>query len=252
MLDPTRRFTSRVENYAKYRPGYPAEIISLLESECGLTPSSVLADIGSGTGLLTRLFLNHGNRVFGVEPNAGMRAAGETALAAYPNFISVAATAEATSLPDHSIDLIVAGQAFHWFDRGRARHEFQRILKTAGWVVLIWNSIRGEKSSVIRGYQEIVLRYGTDYKEVSREMEGLEVESFFSPRVCRTARFSFKQVFDFESLQGRLLSASYAPEADHPSFPQMISDLQKLFDENQRNGTVDFDYETEVYYGQLQ
>ena len=251
MLDPTRRFSSRVENYVKYRPGYPAEIIPLLQTDCGLTPDWVIADIGSGTGLMTKLFLTNSNRVFGVEPNAGMRAAGEQALASFPNFVSIEATAEATTLPDQSVELIVAGQAFHWFDRAQARAEFQRILRPAGWVVLIWNGFRVETSPVIRGYQDIVLRYGTDYKEVNREMEGLEVESFFAPNACRTACFTYRQVFDFEGFKGRLLSASYAPPADHPSFGAMISDLQRLFDENQKDGTINFDYETEVFYGPL-
>jgi len=251
VLDPTRRFSSRVENYVKYRPGYPPQIIELLESECGLTPDSVVADIGSGTGLLTKLFLAHGNRVFGVEPNAGMRAAGEEALASFPNFASIAASAEATSLTDNSVDMIVAGQAFHWFDRQKAGAEFRRILKQSGWVVLIWNGFRVETSPLISGYQKIVLRYGTDYQEVNREMEGLEIDSFFAPNPCHTARFTYRQVFDFEGLKGRLLSASYAPDQNHPAFSEMISDLQRLFDANQRNGAVDFDYETEVYYAQL-
>lgn len=251
VLDPTRRFSSRVENYVKYRPGYPAEIIPLLQTDCGLTPDWVIADIGSGTGLMTKLFLTNGNRVFGVEPNAGMRAAGEQALASFPNFVSIVATAEATTLPDQSVELIVAGQAFHWFDRAQARAEFQRILRPPGWVVLIWNGFRVETSPVIRGYQDIVLRYGTDYKEVDREMEGLEVESFFAPDSCKTACFTYRQVFDFEGFKGRLLSASYAPAPDHPSFAAMINDLQRLFDENQKDGTINFDYETEVFYGQL-
>lgn len=251
MLDPTRRFSNRVENYLKYRPSYPPEIIPLLESECGLTAQTVIADLGSGTGLLTELFLKHGNRVFGVEPNAEMRAAGERVLSKHSSFVSVPATAEATTLPDHSIDMIVAGQAFHWFNRGKARPEFKRILKRNGWVVLIWNGFRVEMSALVKGYQEIVLRYGTDYKEVAREITGVEVDSFFAPNLCKRARYTFKQIFDFEGLKGRLLSASYAPDANHPEFEQMIRDLRALFDANQADGKVDFNYETEVYYGQL-
>ena len=251
VLDPTKRFSKRVENYIKYRPGYPAEIIPLLESECGLTPQSVIADLGSGTGLLTELFLKHGNKVFGVEPNADMRAAGEKLLARYPNFISVDAAAEATTLSDNSIDLIVAGQAFHWFDREKAKIEFKRILKPAGWVVLIWNGFRVETSPLNNGYQEIVLRYGTDYKEVAREITGVDVESFFATQPCKCAHFAFKQVFDFEGLKGRLLSSSYAPESTDPNFERMIEELRALFDANQRDSKVDFNYETEVYYGQI-
>jgi SAM-dependent methyltransferase len=251
VLDPTKRFSNRVENYLKYRPGYPPEIIPLLLSECGLRPQTVIADLGSGTGLLSEIFLRNGNQVFGIEPNAEMRAAGEKLLARYPNFISVNASAETTTLADHSIDLIAAGQAFHWFDRAKSKIEFKRILKPPGWVVLIWNGFRVETSPLVKGYQEIVLRYGTDYKEVQREVEGLDVASFFLPGNCKSAQFAFKQVFDFEGLKGRLLSTSYAPDASHPDFEQMISDLHAVFDANQRDGKVEFGYDTEVYYGQV-
>src|SRR5689334_2552373 len=205
VLDPTKRFSSRVENYIKYRPGYPAEIIPLLESECGLTSETTIADLGFGTGLLTEIFLKKGNQVYGVEPNREMRAAGEKLLAFYPNFISIDGTAEATTLPDHSIDIIVAGQAFHWFDRELARPEFQRILKPNGWVVLIWNGFHVETSALNNGYQGIVLRYGTDYKEVAREISGVDVEPFFAPNKCAYAKFKFRQMFDYEGLKGRLL-----------------------------------------------
>ena len=251
VLDPTKRFSKRVENYIKYRPGYPAEIVPLLEAECGLTSKSVVADLGSGPGFLTEVFLKYGNKVFGVEPNADMRAAGERLLAKYPNFISVDASAEATTLPDHSIDLIASGQAFHWFDRAKAKPEFRRILKPGGWVVLVWNGFRVETSPLNNGYQEIVLRYGTDYKEVAREITGVDVESFFAPGACKRARFAFKQVFDFEGLKGRLLSSSYAPESSDPSFDRMIEELRVLFDANHKDGEIDFNYETEVYYGQV-
>ena len=251
MLDPTKRFSTRVENYIKYRPSYPPEIISLLASVCGLTSDKLIADMGFGTGLLTELFLKHGNPVVGIEPNADMRAAGARILAKYSNFESIGATAEATTLRDNSIDMIIAGQAFHWFDRAKARTEFQRILKPNGWVVLIWNGFHVETSPLNNGYQEIVLRYGTDYKEVAREISGVDVEPFFAPNECKCARFAFKQMFDFEGLKGRLLSSSYAPDATHPRFEEMIDELRRLFAANEQNGKVEFDYETEVYYGRM-
>ena len=251
MLDPTRRFSNRVENYLKYRPSYPTEIIPLLESECGLTAESLIADLGSGTGFLTELFLKHGNPVFGVEPNPEMRVAGEKVLARYPKFQSVDGAAEATTLPGDSVDFITAGQAFHWFDRERARPEFARILKPAGWLVLIWNGYRMETSPLMAAYQDLVVRYGTDYSEVQREVVGCDVESFYAPGTCRFAKFDFQQTFDYEGLQGRLLSASYAPEPDHPDYQAMLKDLRKVFDAHQQDGKVIFAYETEVYYGQL-
>ena len=252
MLDPTKRFSNRVANYLKYRPGYPHEIIEVLKTECGLTPQSVVADLGSGTGLLSEMFLKEGNRVFGVEPNAEMRRAGEVALARHSNFVSINATAERTTLPDHSVDFVTAGQAFHWFNRKEARDEFLRILKPNGWIALVWNGFRIGKSPLIAGYQQIVLRYGTDYQEVRREVIGLNIESFFTPGFCKSAYFEYRQIFDFEGLKGRLLSASYAPQADHPDFNSMLEDLRRLFELTKKDGKVAFDYDTELYYGRLE
>jgi SAM-dependent methyltransferase len=251
VLDPTRRFSNRVENYLKYRPTYPPAIIPLLESECGLNAEQVIADLGSGTGILTELFLKVGNSVFGVEPNPEMRVAGERVLAKYPRFSSVSAAAESTGLPDHSVDLIVAGQAFHWFDRAAARPEFVRILKPGGSLVLAWNGYRVESSPMMAAYQNLVVRYGTDYSEVQREVVGCDVESFYAPGSCKCARFEFQQTFDYEGLKGRLLSASYAPEPDHLNYDAMLRDVRKIFDANEMDGRVVFDYETELYYGQL-
>src|SRR5215469_5965610 len=132
-MDSTKRFSNRVENYTKYRPSYPKEeMLVLLSGECGLTSASVIADVGSGTGIMTRIFLENGNQVFAVEPNPEMRHAAEQVLAAYPRFVSVPATAEATTLPAETADFVVAAQAFHWFDRERVRREFVRILKPGG------------------------------------------------------------------------------------------------------------------------
>src|SRR2546425_2847648 len=142
MENPLPHFTRRVENYIKYRPRYPQVIIDLLQRACHLTTTAVIADIGSGTGLLTELFLNNGYRVFGIEPDPDMRAAAEWLLRGYPRFTSIAATAEATSLADHSVDVVTAGQAFHWFDHEQARREFLRILVPKGWAVLVWNDQR--------------------------------------------------------------------------------------------------------------
>ena len=251
MLNPTERFSTRVENYRKYRPGYPPEIISLLNSECALTTNSVIADLGSGTGLFTELFLRNGNHVFGIEPNADMRHAGEKILEHYPGFSSVIGTAEDTTLPDHSVDFVVAGQAFHWFDRSQARPEFERILRPDGWVVLAWNGYRVETSKMMADYQALVSRYGTDYSDVQREVVGIDVEMFYAPGACKCARFFFRQRFDYESLEGRLLSSSYAPEPDHPNYKPMLRDLRGVFEANQEDGQVNFDYETELYYGRF-
>jgi SAM-dependent methyltransferase len=252
MLDPTKRFSNRVDNYLKYRPRYPPEIIPMLNEECDLTPESLIADIGSGTGFLTELFLQNGNRVLAVEPNAEMRAAGEQMLAQYANFTSVEATAENTSLPDSSVDFVTAGQAFHWFNRAQARSEFARILKPNGWVVILWNGYNPERTPLLKGYHEVLLRYGTDYRDVRREIEDTQSDKFFTPGAYKVARFSFQQSFDFEAFKGRTLSASYAPQVGELNYDPMLNQLREVFEANQTNGKVAFDYDTEVYYGRLQ
>lgn len=252
MLEPTKRFSNRVDNYVKYRPRYPSEIIRLLETECGLASRSVIADIGSGTGFLSELFLSHGSTVIGVEPNAEMRAAGEQLLSKYPNFTSIVGTAEATTLSDNALDFVTAGQAFHWFDRESTRREFARILKVGGWTVIVWNTFAVERSELVKGYDEVLLRYGTDYRNVRSEIEDSDIAAFFAPSACTTARFDFQQTFDWEAFKGRLLSASYAPQAGEPNYEPMLDELRQVFDANQRGGKVVFDYDTEVYYGQLE
>jgi len=250
--DATQRFSSRVGNYVRFRPGYPPEVIDLLREACGLTPGAVIADIASGTGIFTRMLLQNGNRVFGVEPNPEMRRAGDEFLAAYPGFTSIAGTAEATTLPGHSVDLVTAAQAAHWFDREKARSEFVRILKRGGWVVLIWNERKTNATPFLRDYEQLQLTYGTDYQEVRHERTSAEIADFFAPSVFRERVFSMSQEFDYASLEGRLLSSSYSPPPEHPQHKPMLVELQRIFVTHQVNGRVLVDYNTRVFYGQLE
>lgn len=252
MLNSTQRFTSRVANYIKYRPGYPAAILDPLKKECRFTSASVIADIGSGTGILTELFLKNGNPVFGVEPNREMREAAERLLNNYPAFQSVSGTAEATTLLDNTIDVITAGQAFHWFDRDGAHQEFLRILKPGGWVALIWNDRNITSRPFFKAYEDLLLAYGTDYEAVGHKHADADaIGSFFGPGGFKQASFPNQQVFDFEGLKGRLLSSSYAPEAGHPKHAPMLDALAAIFREHQANEQVTFEYDTTVYYGRL-
>ncbi len=252
MPDPTQRFSSRVENYIKYRPGYPGEVITLLEQECGLTSAATVADIGSGTGILTEPFLKHGNPVFAVEPNPEMRAAAERLLAGHPNFRSVNGTAEATRLADLCADLITAGQAFHWFDPDRTRREFVRVLKPGGWVALIWNERRTLSTPFLKDYENLLLAYATDYAAVNHaNVDAAAIQAFFAPGTATLRSFPNRQVFDFQGLLGRLMSASYAPEPGHPRHEPMLAELASIFQAHEQNGAVTFDYDTLVYYGRL-
>jgi ubiquinone/menaquinone biosynthesis C-methylase UbiE len=252
MKAPTLRFSSRVGNYARYRPGYPSGVIAALTSECGLASQSVVADIGSGTGILSELFLKNGNRVFGVEPNREMREAGERFLKKYASFTSIDGTAEATTLPDRSVDFITAGQAFHWFDRDRTRRDFARILKPNGWVALIWNKRLADASPFLREYEELLQKYGTDYVAVDhRNVDAEAITAFFAPQSFTLRMFEHHQVFDFDGVKGRLLSSSYTPEPGHPNHQPMLDALRAIFEKCQANNKIDFTYVTMMFFGHL-
>ena len=253
MSDPTQRFSSRVEDYIRYRPSYPSAIVELLRRECGLTPRWTVADVGSGPGNLSRLFLENGNRVLAVEPNREMREAGERFLGGHPGFESVEGAAEATGLPEGSVDLVVAGQAFHWFDGDRARREFRRILRPPRWVALVWNERRVAGAPFLEAYERLLEAHGTDYAEVRHRdaADTRALEAFFGPGGYVTASFENAQVFDLDGLRGRLLSSSYAPLAGQPGHEEMLAGLRAVFTEHQEGGTVAFEYDTRVYYGRI-
>jgi SAM-dependent methyltransferase len=248
-IDSTQRFSSRVENYVRYRPSYPKKVIETLERDCGLTHNSVVADIASGTGIFTKLLLEHGNSVFGVEPNADMRRAGEEFLSAYPNFTSVSGTAEATTLSPQSVDFVTAAQAGHWFDPQKSRKEFARILKPNGWLVLLWNERRTDSTPFLREYEQLLLRFGTDYEEVRHERT--MVGAFFDPHPFQERTFNLLQEFDYAGVEGRLLSSSYAPPPGHPNHDPMLQELRRVFELHQQNGRIVFEYLTRLYYGRL-
>jgi SAM-dependent methyltransferase len=250
--DAKQRFSSRVADYIRYRPRYPEAVLDFLRVDCGLRPEQAIADVGSGTGFLSELFLKNGNRVFGVEPNEAMRQAGEEILAPYSNFVSVNGSAEATTLQHASVDFVVAGQAFHWFDPHAARSEFRRILKPSGWVAILWNDRGLKNSQFASDYEDLLVRFGTDYEKVRDSYpESEDVRSFFENRPFLVRQFPNAQEFDFEGLSGRLRSSSYAPQQNHANYAPMMGELQKLFRANEKSGCVRMEYLTHVYCGRL-
>jgi SAM-dependent methyltransferase len=253
MRDSTQRFTGRVEDYARYRPSYPPELLDLLRRECGLSEDTVVADVGSGTGILARLFLENGNRVIAVEPNEEMRRAGESLLSDHDYFESVTGRAEATTLPQGSVDLITSGQAFHWFDPVPARQEFARVLRPGGRVVLVWNDRRKHGAPFQEAYEELLETYATDYAEVEHGRRGsLEnVRSFFAPNPVHTGTFSNRQYLNYDGLLGRLRSSSYVPAEGQSGNREMLGELQRIFREHENGGQVVMEYVTRAYYGCL-
>ena len=246
--EPTQRFFSRVENYVKFRPDYPAGVLDVLRARCGLTGETVVADVGSGTGIFTRQLLANGSTVYGVEPNEKMRAAATEFLAAFPRFRSVDGTAEGTTLPDRSVGLITVAQAFHWFDRGRTRAEFKRVLAPGGWLTLVWNDRRLDRTPFLRAYEALLREFGPDYLAVRHQHLDLpQVQEFAGDAVVTLTVLEHRQLLDYDGLEGRLLSSSYAPEAGHPLHGPMLRRLREIFDQHQTHGMVSLDYDTQVY-----
>ena len=247
-MDPTRRFTDRVEDYVRFRPGYPDAVLDVLAAYCGLAPGATVADVGAGTGQLTRLLVARGCRIFAVEPNDAMRAALAKAFARVRSVEAVSGRAEATGLADRSVDVVTVAQAFHWFDVARARAEFQRILRPGGGVALVWNIRDVDASPFMREYEELVQAFSID-REASRRVHGKpeDVARFFADSTASLRKLPNAQVFDFDGLKGRLLSSSYAPAAGHPRHAEMLQALRALFDARSEGGTVRFAYATEVW-----
>ncbi len=251
-IDPTQRFSGRVESYRLHRPGYPAAIVDLLTRECGLSARSTIADVAAGTGLLTEIFLARGFNVIAVEPNQQMREACATLTAQYPQLRCVEGTAEATGLSDHSIDLVTVGQAMHWFDLKRTRGEFVRILAPGGWCAIIYNNRRLTGDAFHEGYEQILIEHGTDYSKVKdSHLDEDRVAAFFAPNVMCTATFENAQHLNLQGLMGRVLSSSYMPQPGHPRYEAMSRVVDAHFNEHQTGGHVRMEYDCVVCYGQL-
>jgi ubiquinone/menaquinone biosynthesis C-methylase UbiE len=240
------RFSDRVDDYIKYRPHYPHRLIGLLTEKIKFNISQIVADIGSGTGISTELFLSNGNRVYAVEPNKEMREAAEVSFLSSKKFISVNGTAEKTNLDDKSIDIIFSGQAFHWFDKWIAKIEFARILKPGGHIVLVWN-LRKEKDYFQKEYKKI-LQQIPEYADVKHtNIKDNHISEFFSPKRMYKNSLENFQSFNLEGLKGRLLSSSYCPKTG-PLHENLMMQIEALFSKFEEHGFINFFYETTIYW----
>ena len=251
MSDTIERFSNRVENYVRFRPTYPPEVLQLFRAEMNLQKTSVVADIGSGTGISARLFLENGNRVFGVEPNAAMRAAAENFLREFPNFQSVDGTSEATTLKNKSVDFVVAAQAFHWFDREKTREEFKRILTDEGFVALVWNERQLDTNDFLRVYERFLIEFGTDYEQTRHDNIDEKILRDFFQTDFRRAAFQNVQTLDFAGLKGRILSSSYMPTEADSIYKTMIAELERLFAEYAKDVRINIIYDTNIFYTRI-
>jgi ubiquinone/menaquinone biosynthesis C-methylase UbiE len=251
MTDSTRRFSDRVEAYQKYRPGYPSALVSTLLEKAGLDAGAVVADIGSGTGIFTRLLLDHGLRVSAVEPNTNMRLAAETALSDFQQFTSIDGSAEQTGFSGGSIDLVTAAQAFHWFNNAATKTELQRILKPDGKLALVWNK-RTVSEPFQQAYDAILREYAPEYDKVNHmNLDTDDIAVFFAAGSMELLHFDNSQSLDFSALIGRLQSSSYCPAEDSAQYIPLVTELLGLFDQFALNGRIDFAYDTQLYLGTI-
>ena len=245
--DPTTRFTTRVEAYQRYRPSYPRELLSLLERDCGLTPRAVIADVGCGTGILAQLLLEYGCEVFGVEPNAAMRAAAGEALGREPRFHSIEGRAESTTLPGHSVDIVTAGQAFHWFDPAAAGREFQRILKRPARLVLVWNE-RHPGSGMQADYEAVIREWAPEKNRIDERA----IDLVFGHHDWKLTDLPNQQELDLPGLQGRVASSSYSPQPGTEQYLNLMEALSRIFARHQVDGRVTLRYDTKIYRGVIE
>lgn len=250
--DPKKRFSDRAADYKKFRPAYPEAAIQFVKDRCDVTDDWAMADIGSGTGISAAILLKVFNRpLYAVEPNRDMRLQAENAAGGNPLYHSIDGSSENTTLPDKSVDMVAAFQAFHWFDREKARREFRRILRGSRWVLLVWNDRAAAGTEFIEEYDSL-LRQLPDYHTSShRSIEMKEIQKFLGEAALITAEFPHSQQLDCEGLKGRFFSASYTPAYGTDEYHKQMRNLEKLFDKTNRNGIVEFLYTTRIYLGQM-
>lgn len=246
-MDATSRFTGRATAYERARPSYPRAVIDLLDEMCDLHTSRVVADLGSGTGIFARLLVDEGLTVIGVEPNADMRAVAERDLATSRNFRSVAGRAEATGLADGSVDLVVAAQAFHWFDAEKTRREALRILRTTGKAALVWNDRDKTSTPFARDFEALLLATCPDYPKLQGSSANVPraFDAFFGPGGFQRRSVANGQTLDRDGLVDRVRSASYAPTDDRA----LVEGLDALFAKNAEDGKVTILYDCVVIAG---
>jgi ubiquinone/menaquinone biosynthesis C-methylase UbiE len=250
MKDNTKRFSDRVDNYQRFRPSYKDETIDYIFDNFGLSKKSVLADIGSGTGIFTEKILQKCKKVYAVEPNTEMRTAAEKRLSINKSFQSINGTSENTTLDNESIDAITVAQAFHWFNIEDTKKEFKRILKKDTFVFLIWNN-RVTNTPFLKEYEEILVNKIPEYTEVNHNNITEDIIKTFLIRDYSKVIFRNNQIFDLEGVFGRLSSSSYTPKQDTKEYEIIKEAIINAFNKYSTDGVISFNYNTEIYSGKI-
>lgn len=247
----TNKFDSKGSVYSKARPNYPDALFSYLLAEGVINNDTVAADIGSGTGIFTVALSKFLNSVFAIEPNDDMRIKAEEKYKTIANITSINATAENTSLPDRSVDLITVAQAFHWFDRVAFKDECKRILKSNGKVVLVWND-RDSNSEIIKDNFAVNKKYCKAFKGSSNGIDfSKDAFSDFFGEEFELVEFCNNLIYTREVFIARNLSSSYAPKENDPIYDDYIKAITDVFEKYQTNGTVNYPYITRCYFGTI-
>ncbi|EAR09921.1 class I SAM-dependent methyltransferase [Reinekea blandensis] len=250
-MESSQRFTGRHTNYDRFRPGYPPELVERIEIVTNLSKNAEIADIGSGTGIFSGYFVEKGYSVTAVEPNDDMRAIAEKKLDSFKNFHSQPHQAEHTGIPDHSIDLIIAAQSFHWFDLNRTIDEFRRILRPGGYVALIWNQ-RSTHEPFQKAYDAVIQTYAQDYDSVNHQtLENSEYTQVFRKGQFEHHTWPYQQSFDLDGLIGRMRSSSYCPPETSTAYSDLLADINELFNRFQHQGKVAFNYKSSLLVGRI-
>lgn len=243
-LNPLNRFSDRAADYVKYRPSYPAAVIDRLLD--GLNTEQLVADIGAGTGISSRLIADRGVRVLAIDPNAAMRTAATT----HPLVEFREGKAEATGLESASVDLVTCFQAFHWFDPEPTLLEFRRIIKPTGRLALIWNN-RDREDPFTNEYSELIIAPST--YPVVHDRSNYAQPLLVSPHFTNVQEYTFAnhQELDLAGLIGRVRSNSYTPQAG-VLLDRLMLDLEQLFDRFvDDRGVISLKYSTSVHLAEL-
>lgn len=234
------RFDGRAADYDLYRERYDAnEILPPLRDWCGLIPEWLIADVGAGTGMLSDVFLANGNRVIAIEPNAEMRGACAQLHADEPRLDIRDGTAEATLLPDASVDLVCSGRALHWFNLEAAMREFGRVVRPGGWIV----SVAAGRTEFGREENEafvcVLERFsGSAKKRLEAYSAYTRMKNFFGGSDFHHYERGGELRMDWQHLRGMAMSLSHSPRMDDPRFPGFEHALKEFFDRYEKNGVV--------------